>query len=473
MKHCEFCNMELPDNAQFCGNCGRKITDRYATVTDFENPLEMGILERHTPPLFSSPQHPDLQDFRAGWQDTDSSFQTRWDVEGIEQIDPQFTQSDTDENDAVLPGMLLPGMLAMQNQMPSPAQAPMVQGTPQFGGVPSVQGTPAAPGNVPQSIPGPAHGAASMPSYAPQEAQYIPVQHQQVQNIAYQPPPHFYKPVQMPKPTPPPQELESHHHRHHTGSLHEHRTHSSRLHHPATVTSKAGMSVVSKWLIITIAALVIIGSSTLFLAHAIMPTTPSPALKITGSNAVKDGGVLHVHGQGFQPGDGVTLTIDNGLPVSLVGQHGTQAVSQGTERNTQVTGFSQMNIAGALQPHSADNLNITVSSTGTFDATFTVPSSLPAGKHTIHAIDNQSSLSASLQFTIPAPQLAVNPTNLDFGSVEVGRTVKLLVTLSDQGGASLLWTATVGGSNTNWLTLSKTSEVLGTNGFKRTHYCDS
>ena len=71
MKHCEFCNMELPDNAQFCGNCGRKIADRYATVTDFENPLEMGILERHTPPLFSSPQHPDLQDFRAGWQDTD------------------------------------------------------------------------------------------------------------------------------------------------------------------------------------------------------------------------------------------------------------------------------------------------------------------------------------------------------------------------------------------------------------------
>lgn len=96
MKHCEFCNMELPDNAQYCGNCGHKIVDRYATVTDFENPLELGILDRQTPPLFSSPQHPDLQDFRAGWQGTDSSFQTRWDVEGIEQIYPQFTQSDTD-----------------------------------------------------------------------------------------------------------------------------------------------------------------------------------------------------------------------------------------------------------------------------------------------------------------------------------------------------------------------------------------
>ena len=74
-----------------------------------------------------------------------------------------------------------------------------------------------------------------------------------------------------------------------------------------------------------------------------------------------------------------------------------------------------MNIAGALQPYSANNSNITVSSTGTFEAIITVPSNLPAGRHIIHATDNWSSLSASLQFSIPAPQLAVNPTNLDFG----------------------------------------------------------
>ncbi|MGZ3643950.1 MAG: BACON domain-containing protein, partial [Ktedonobacteraceae bacterium] len=462
MKHCEFCNMELPVNAQYCGNCGRKIVDRYGTVTDYENLLEMGIPGRQTPPLFSNPQYPNVQDSRTGWQNADSSFQTRWDVEGMDQVDPQFIHRITDENDAVLPDLLLPGMLAMQNQMPSPAQAPMVHGTPQFGAVPSVQGSPMAPGNVPPSIPGLPHGAASsVPSNAPQEAQSIPIHHQQLQNPAYQPPAHFYQPVHVSKSTPPPQELEHHHH---TGSLHEHRPQSSRLHRPAAVTAKAGMSVVSKWLIITIAALVIIGSSSIFLAHALMPTIPSPVLKITGTSMVKDGGSLHVHGQGFQPGDGVTLTIDNGLPVSLVGQHGTQAVSQGTERNMQITGFSQMNIAGALQLNSANNSNITVSSTGTFDANITVPSNLPAGRHTIHATDNQSSLSASLQFSIPAPQLAVNPTNLDFGSVEVDRTVKLLVTLSDQGGTSLLWTVAVGGSNTNWLTVSKSSGVVGTNG---------
>ena len=463
MKHCEFCNMELPVNAQYCGNCGRKIADKYATVTDYENPLEMGIPERQTPPLFSSPQYPNVQDSRTGWKNADSSFQTRWDVDSMDQIGPQFIHRITNENDAVLPDLLLPGMLAMQNQLPSPAQAPMVQGIPQFGAVPSVQGSPMAPGNVPQSIPGPAHGAAtSVPSYAPQEAQSIPIHHQQLQNPAYQPPAHFYQPVHMSKPTPPPQALEHHHH--HTGSLHEHRLQSSRLHRPAAVTSKAGMSVVSKWLIISIAALVIIASSSILLAHALMPMTPPPVLKIIGSNAVKDGGILHVQGQGFQPGDGVTLTIDNRLPVSLADQHGTQAISQGTGMNMQVTGLSQMNIAGALQLYSAHNSNITVSSTGTFDANITVPSNLPAGMHTIHATDNQRSLSVSQQFSIPASQLAVNPTNLDFGSVEVDRIVKLLVTLSDQGRASLLWTAAVGGSNTNWLTVSKSSGVVGTNG---------
>jgi IPT/TIG domain len=461
MRHCEFCNMELPVNAQYCGNCGHRLDDRYATVTDYGNPVATSDPTPQTPPLFSSPQHPDLQDFRTGWQDTDSSFQTRWDVEGMEQIDLQFTHRITDENDAVLPDLLLPGMLAMQSQVPSPAQVPMVQGTPQFGGVPSVQGSPVTPGNIPQSIPGPANGAASVPPYAPQEAQSIPIQHQQLQYASSQPPAHFYQPVHLPKSTPPPHELEPHDH---SGSLHEHRTHSSRLNHSSTSSTKVGTSAVSKWLIMSIAALVIIGSSSIFLAHAFMPTAPSPMLQIAGSNIVRVGSVLSLHGQGFHPGDGVTLTIDNGLPVSLTAQYRTKALSHNSESNTQVIGLSQMNIAGALEPHSADNATITVSSTGTFDATITVPSSLPAGKHTIRAKDHNSSLNASQQFTIPSTELAVNPTALDFGSVEVGRTVKLLVTLSNQGGASVLWTAAVVGSNTNWLALSKSSAVLGTNG---------
>ena len=463
MQRCQFCGSELPVNARFCGNCGNMLPDSGMTVTDITNPPATGIPDPQTPPLFSSPLYPNIQGSGMGWQDSDSTLRTRWSVADIESVNPQFTGRKSDDNEAVLPDFLLPAMLAMQGQMPSPAQTPMVQGTPQIGGVPSVQGTPAAPGNVPQSIPGPAHGAASSaPSNAPQEAQSIPIHHQQVQHPAYQPPPHHYQPVHHPQPTSPPHGLEHKHH--HTGPLlRTHKPRTSRLHSSTAVTSKAGMGVVSKWLIITIAALVIIGSSRIILAHALMPAIPPPVLTISGTNVVRDGAILHLHGQGFQPGDGVTLTIDNGLPVSLAGQHGTQVVSQGTERNAQVPGLSQMNIAGALQPHVAAGINITVSSIGTFDANITVPSGLLAGKHTIHATDNQSSQSASLQFTVPSSQLAVNPTTLDFGSVEVGRTVKVSVTLSNQGGASLLWSATVEGSNTNWLTLTNSNGVLGTN----------
>jgi hypothetical protein len=65
------------------------------------------------------------------------------------------------------------------------------------------------------------------------------------------------------------------------------------------------MSITSKWVIFTIAALVIIGSSSFFGARDYASDSP-PVLTITGSNAVRDGGVLQIHGQGFHPGDGIT-----------------------------------------------------------------------------------------------------------------------------------------------------------------------
>jgi hypothetical protein len=223
------------------------------------------------------------------------------------------------------------------------------------------------------------------------------------------------------------------------------------------------MRLASKWLIVALTAIVIIGSGSIILVHALMPAIP-PGLTITGTSLVRDGGILHLHGQGFQPGDSITLTIDNGLPISLAGQHERQDISQGTQRSANVTGLSQMFIAGALQPRSVAATNITVSSSGTFDINVTVPLSLLAGKHTIHAVDNQRSQSASLQFTVSSSELAVNPTALNFGSVETGRTVKLSVTVSNQGGTRLHWTASVDGSNTNWLTLPTSTGVIEPNG---------
>ena len=127
MQRCEFCGSELPVNARFCGNCGHMLPDSGMTVTDITNPPATGIPDPQTPPLFSSPLYPNIQGSGMGWQDSDSTLRTRWSAADIESVNPQFTGRKTDENEAVLPDFLLPGMLAMQGQMPSPAQAPMVQ----------------------------------------------------------------------------------------------------------------------------------------------------------------------------------------------------------------------------------------------------------------------------------------------------------------------------------------------------------
>src|SRR5947207_12720290 len=182
MHRCEFCGSELPVNARFGGACGHMLLDSGMTVTDITNPPATGIPDPQTPPLFSNPSYPNIQGTGMQWQDSNSTLRTSWSTADMERVNPQFKDRKSDENEAVLPDLLLPGMLAMQGQMPSPTLAPMVQGTPQVGGVPSVQGTPATPGNIPQAAPGPAHGASSSaPSYAPQEPQSIPVRHQPVQ----------------------------------------------------------------------------------------------------------------------------------------------------------------------------------------------------------------------------------------------------------------------------------------------------
>ncbi len=476
MQRCESCGAEAQLNARFCGNCGRLLPDISLPANDITLLPAADIPAPTTPPLFSSPSYPPLIDPGMESQDANSTLQSSWSGEGIGSVNQEFPDPNTDENETLFSDLLLPGMPTMQGQMPPSAQAPMVQGTPQVGGVPSVQGTPPAPGSAPPSTPNLAHGAgSSAPSPAPApsqtpswEPQAPPSHYQPLQHPQPEPPPHYYQPVHHPQPTPPPTEPEYQlHHHHHSGPL-QARTHTSLHHSSATVaTSKARVGVASKWLIVALAAVVVLATSGLILAHALMPALP-PGLTFTGTSVVAGGGILHVRGQGFIPGGTVTFTIDNGLPVSLAGQHGTQDSVQRTERSANVPGLSQMFIAGEFLSRSAADSSIAVSSSGTFDADVTVPLSLSAGVHTIHATENQGSQSASLKFTIPSPKLAVNPNALNFGSIEVGRAVKLSVTVSNRGEARLNWSATVEGSNTNWLTLQNGAGVIEANGSDKT-----
>jgi hypothetical protein len=129
-------------------------------------------------------------------------------------------------NTAVLPGLLLPGMLAMQGQMPS-LQAQW-SGTPRLG-VPSFK-TPAAPGNVRnlylvllftgllhlhlQTLTGGARIHTSSSKY----------NNPRIINL------HTITSLCISHNLPLPNELEhEHHHRHLTGPLHEHKPRSSNF----------------------------------------------------------------------------------------------------------------------------------------------------------------------------------------------------------------------------------------------------
>src|SRR6266566_1317609 len=372
MQHCESCGSDLPLNAHFCGNCGRLLADRTQAATGFTYPPAAGTPALNTPPLFSSPSYPNIASTARGWEDADATLQSSWSGAELTQSNPQFPERSTGESRAVLPDMLLPGMLAVQGQMPSAGQAPMVQGTPQVGGVPSVQGAPATPGSAPPSVPGLAHGAGSSAlspaptweQHSPQHMQphYPPVHHPQPQ------PPPYHPPVHHPHPTPPPHPPEHHlHHHHHTGPLHAHRPHAPRLHgSTAGGTSKLAIGATTKWLIVALAAAVVIATS-----GVIVVLANSPGLSLSGNSTVAAGQVLHLYGKGFFPGGSVTLSLDNGSPVSLA--------PHGAQESANVAGSSQMLVTGLFERQAALGTSVSVGPTGTFDANVLVLSTWSQG----------------------------------------------------------------------------------------------
>lgn len=212
------------------------------------------------------------------------------------------------------------------------------------------------------------------------------------------------------------------------------------------------MGAATKGLIVAVAVVVItVTSGILFLMVS------PPALSLTGNGTVVAGGLLQLHGRGFLPGGGVTLTVDNGSPVSLSGQHVPQVASHGAGRNANFAGSSSMYIAGQFVQQLASDTNISISPTGTFDANITVLRNWSPGEHTIHAVESLGSRSANLHFTILSPKLVVNPNMLDFGSLQVGSKAVLSVVVGNTGQERLNWSASIDSSGTKWLKLQGSS----------------
>src|SRR5215469_11737675 len=438
MQRCKFCGSALPARARFCGSCGRTlhdIEDRSTALSDTPtSDLLASESAAQTPPIKPVRLQP-LQN-AAENQYPGATERHTWPGIESEQFSTLADSQQDDEDEWQRRGMILgaPFLTMLAEDVQAPAgNVPMVQGTPQASGLPMVQGTPQAPANSPAGQLYVQNPAPSAPSTTPNAGSWVPH-------------------------TPPPQhrtgEFTGHHHQTHTPA--KHHVSGELAHHHASGELPTGPLDTShhrarsrRWhlhgshrlasIAIAVAiAVVVIATSGLGIGLAIF----HPALSLSGSSSVVSGGTMQVHGRNFIPGSSVTLTLDNGLPL--------------TSASHSVTGP-----ATALQLSAADlvaqpttNASVPVNGAGAFDVMILVSDSWSPGPHTIHAMDSILGRSAELQFTVLPPQgrLELRPSTLDFGKLQEGTTAILSVVLSNTGQHPLTWQAALANAaSTSWL----------------------
>ncbi|GAC1350528.1 MAG: hypothetical protein NVSMB27_33870 [Ktedonobacteraceae bacterium] len=360
-----------------------------------------------SPTAISDPSHPALW---SGGQGTITGSTAWLTNQAVQHTQP----SDKDEEEerrrrALLLGLPLLGGLA--DIQPSTGGVPMVHGTPQFGGVPMVQGNPTVPMSSGSSFAQSFQGAASSGAspYAPSAAPQTPL-----------PSTGGWHPTHPATPT--------------TGPARSHKPTGGTGSSGSSGNPGSGCGPIA--LILVVIFLVILGSlGGLYLG---LP----PNISVVGSPDVASGGILHLHGNNFVPGSGITLSLDNGLPLfastSLQGEVSTAAGSSPSVA-------LPMTLAGQL---ASQNSTISASSGGTFDVAIPVSTSWSLGSHTIRAREAITARSTVLNFSIvaAAAQLVAKPSIVDFGKIELGGKSVMSVVVSNNGGHALNWQATSGGA---------------------------
>ena len=436
MQQCKTCGSTLPTFAHFCANCGSVIDDFTQGTTFFSSSpkLDAQNPEAITPPLFNDPSHPLVSNAAMGQDDTFATISIQHFGEGNLLDDQQFEDRYTDENRAVLPGMFLFATQMGEGQAPV-GNAPMVQGTPQVNGVPAVQGTPAMPMH-PAGAQAIYHNAAASAPSAPPAPSWVP----------------HTSPPEIPPAHHPRHQVsgELHHRREQTsGELHSHHHHRSHRQHMPRPHGIAQNLLIAAVVVIIVATSAVTGALAIF----------HPALSLSVNGGITPGGTFQLHGVNFTPGSSVTLTLDDGMPLSSTGHGDVGTASYGA-------GFANVLQMSASAEHSLQatttGTTIPVSIRGTFDVTIQVGQNWLAGVHTIHATDRLLGRTADIQFAIPpaqAAKLVVTPSSvLDFGSLETGRKVALTVIIRNTGGRQLHWSADVG--STPWLKVQPASGML-------------
>ena len=251
MQRCQYCGYEFPENARFCGNCGRVPTS--GATLDTASPTFASSPDEFASTIATSP--------------IQQGYQTAWE----------------DEEEQRRRGAILPLPIPFGTEGYSAAgQAPMVQGTPSFNSVPTVQGTPAgmAGSGPPSNLAGP---APSSPYVAPSPAQQA--------NFGLQPSPwtnqpmtHYAQPTGTQRHDLPEHEHpEKQHHLH--NEHHQHHVHSNTYKNGPTAKSATG-SITKTIIIITVGVVIVAVSASAFAFRSHIPglTAIFPATSNTSSN---------------------------------------------------------------------------------------------------------------------------------------------------------------------------------------------
>ena len=253
MQRCQYCGYEFPENARFCGNCGRVPTS--GTALDTASPSFASSPDEFASTIATSP----LQ----------QGYQTTWE----------------DEEEQRRRGAILPLPIPFGTEGSSAAgQAPMVQGTPSFNSVPTIQGTPTgmAGSAPPSTVAGPTPSSPYVAPSPAQQANFGP----QPSSWTNQPMPHYAQPTgtqshELPEHEHP----EKQHHLHH--EHHQHHVHSN-THKIGSTTKSATGGVTKTILIITVGVVIVaVGASAFafaFRSHIPGLTAIFPATSNTSNN---------------------------------------------------------------------------------------------------------------------------------------------------------------------------------------------
>jgi len=430
MHKCELCGSEIPENARFCGQCGRaqgNVIEALTGSSAFQLP---NVRDLDAATFSSMPGNPTPQ-----WHPNADSSST----------DMPFTSSneEEEEDDRLRHAALLeiPLFESLAEGQAHTGDVPMVQVTPQMNGVPTVQGAPQVRGLPPADV------ANLMPAGSMGQALRL-------------------------SPT----------------IMAPHLPATTRKSHYSNHPQPRGFSPTILIAVITIPILLILSFISLGL------TVLAPGLSLSGSTYVVQGGTLSLHGHHYIPGSSVTLTLDDTIPLNItslssslhpsyVPNSSIQALDMSTQPAKQIPSsdnivsvrgdgtFDVTITASTSWPIGNHSIKATESVTHrsaelviTIYPPSTTPS--PSSTGTVSAAPLPTATLTPSKTITSAGLNCVNPTSLTLGPVSQGYTqpVSATVTLCTIGTGAVNWTASWNRNAAPWIQLDQASGQISAPG---------